>query len=143
MSVCYGNCSNEPMSEISFQVWATKLGRGASSKLCCLPPTSEAFAENVKRAHYQAIVWRSLEEGNPPDLDPVEFGWKKEERSNSLQPVALPENVALAPEFILKLIRCGCQSNTPCSTHMCRCRCASMNCTIFCAYFQKECHNDK
>ena len=143
MSVCYGNYGYcESMSDTRFQVWATKLGKGTSSKLCCLPPTSEAFAENVKRAHYQSVVWRSLEESNPPDIDPVVYGWKKEERTKSLQPVQLPADIALAPEFILKMIRCGCQSSLPCSTKLCRCKNASMNCTIFCECYQQGCYNE-
>jgi hypothetical protein len=110
------------MSETRLQVWDTKLGKGPSSKICCLPTTNEALAENVKRAHFQTSVWRSLEQSNPPDLDPVELGWRKEVGTKSLQPVPLPENIALAQEFILKLIRCGYQSNMPCSTLMCRCK---------------------
>ena len=26
----------------------------------CLPPTTEAFAQNVSRAHLQAAVWRNV-----------------------------------------------------------------------------------
>lgn len=143
MSVCYGQTIYfESMSETRLQVWATKLGRGSlSSKLCCLPPTSEAFAENVKRAHYQAIGWRSLEDNNPPDIDPTEFGWRKDEKTKSLHPVPLPDNTELAPELILRLIRCGCQSATPCSTRMCSCKSANMNCTLFCNCYNHGCNN--
>jgi hypothetical protein len=142
VSVCYGRFGFcESISETRLQVWATKLGNGTSSKLCCLPPTNEAFAENVKRAHYQTSVWRSLEQSNPPELDPEDFGWRKEVETKSLKPVTLPENTALAPEFILKLIRCGCQRIMPCSTQMCRCKRANMNCTIFCACYQNGCEN--
>ena len=81
------------MSEIRVQLWAAKNGKGVTSspKLCTLPPTTESFLENVKRAHYQAIIWRSLEKNDPPELEPEEFGWKKEPETKTLTPVALPE----------------------------------------------------
>jgi hypothetical protein len=41
-------------------------------KLSDLIPTNtcKAFAENVKRAYYQATLWRSLVAIDPPELDP-------------------------------------------------------------------------
>ena len=41
------------ISEIRYQTWLSKTGRKKSTvapKLKCLPPTSEAFEENVKHA---------------------------------------------------------------------------------------------
>lgn len=56
MCKCY-NVANAPtMTEARIKVWTTRTGRKAASKvpkLCSLPPTSEAFEENVKRAHFQ------------------------------------------------------------------------------------------
>lgn len=65
MSACYGQYSmSKSMSETRWGVlvWASKTGRASAvaPKLCSLPPTSEAFKENVRRAHHQAIVWRSF-----------------------------------------------------------------------------------
>jgi hypothetical protein len=41
--------------------------------------------------------------------------------SKSLQTVTLPIGVQLAPDFIMRLIRCGCKSDTTCSTRACGC----------------------
>ena len=72
-------------------------GKGVTSapKLCAILPTTEAFQENVKRAHYQAIIWRSLDSDDVPDLHPENFGWK-DMSTKSLTPVAIPESVPLA-----------------------------------------------
>lgn len=134
VSACYGQLSSESMSETRWKVWASKTGHASSSppKLCSLPPTNEAFAENVKRAHHQAIVWRSLDDNNPPELDPEMYGWTKDTTMKTLQPTSLPVNTALAPESIMRLIRCWCKSVTPCSTRACRCTGDNLKCTVFC-----------
>ena len=84
-------CYNAAMIEARIRVWTAKTGRKAAAKipkLCSLPPTSEAFQENVKRAHFQCAVWRrALQE--PPDLDPRKFGWFKDEETKFLSPVML------------------------------------------------------
>ena len=38
---------------------------------------------------------------NPPDLDPEAFGWMIDEGTKSHQPVPLPYNIDLVPDFIL------------------------------------------
>jgi hypothetical protein len=104
------------MFETRFRLWASKTG-GASStaplKLCSLAPTNDAFADNVKRAHCQAIVWRSLEMEDPPELDLELYGWVKDSNSQSLQLVTLPTGIQLSPDSFMRLIRCGCKSDTP------------------------------
>ena len=114
------------------KVWASRTGRASETppKLCSLPPTTEAFVENVKRAHYQAIVWRSHEESNPPKLNRELFGWTKDEKRKTLRPTYLPHNTELAPKYIMRLIKCGCKSATPCS-----CTRDKLKCTIFYACY--------
>jgi len=55
MAACYGckaPCSS--MTECRQQLWAQKTGKStAAPKLCGLPPTTEAFEQNVYRAHFQ------------------------------------------------------------------------------------------
>jgi len=142
LSACYGQTDCSTMSETRLKVWLSQTGKGSSTpKLCTLPPTTEAFKENVKRAHYQALVWRSLEAQNPPELDSTEYGWVKDDQNKSLQPVTLPDEVQLAPEMVLRLIKCGCHSTTPCSSRACSCNSANMKCTIFCACYNQDCCN--
>ena len=89
---CYGQTNCSTMSEIRLKAWLSERGKGLSTpKLCTLPPTTEVFKENVKRAHRQALVWQSLEAQNPPELDSTEYGWVKDDQNKSLQPVTLPD----------------------------------------------------
>ena len=142
ISACYGQTNCSTMSETRLKVWLSKTGKGSSTpKLCTLPPTTEAFKENVKRAHHQALVWQSLEAQNPPELDSTEYGWVKDDQNKPLQPVTLPDEVELAPEMVLRLIKCGCHSTTPCSSRACSCNSANMKCTIFCACYNQGCCN--
>ena len=102
------------------------------SKACSLPPTSESLAENVKRAHLQACVWTQATELDPPELNPVDYGWEKNEATKALNPVMLPMNIKLAPPEVLQLIKCSCGGESPCGTLRCRCYSARPSCTIFC-----------
>ena len=77
MCRCYHVTNATTMTEARIKVWTTRTGRKVASnipKLCSLPPTSEVFEENVKRAHLQCAIWRrALQE--PPNLDPTDYGW--------------------------------------------------------------------
>ena len=104
-----------------------------------VPPTSEAFKENVLRAHFQVTVWKSAPETEPPSLDPTEYGWvpyvMKPQRllHPHLTPTTLPSDVALAPPEVLELLRCGCSTDEPCHSQECGCNSGQVPCTFFCA----------
>ena len=84
ISACYGYPNSKSLFEARLLVWAKKNGKGVTSapKLCAIPPTTEAFQENVKRAHYQAIIWQYLDSDDVPDVHPENFGWKKDTSGN-------------------------------------------------------------
>ena len=115
------------------------VGKGSTSTphLNNLSPTTEAFIENVKRAHIQVCVWKHSLHSAPPLIDPLNHGLIRDTNTKSLLPRALPEDVPLAPENILKLIRCSCETDTPCKTMRYRCASAKLPCTVFC-----KCHTD-
>jgi len=121
------------MTEARQKSWSSKVSRtiGGAPKLQTLPPTTEAFTENVRRAHLQVAIWRHAGEANPPPLDPVHFGWQRD--GSSLKPVTLPEGVPTAPDDLLKVIKCSCESDIPCRTKRCGCSNANIACTEFCA----------
>ena len=123
------------MLAVRQKVWSSCVGKAPSCgpKLHSLPPTTESFTENVKRAHLQTSVWKQATEIDPPKMDPVDYGWEKNEATKSLVPVMLPKDVKLAPPEVLQLIKCSCGSETPCGTLRCRCNSARLSCTIFCA----------
>ena len=80
-------------------------------KLKAIPPTNEAFKENSKRAHFQACIWKAALDEEPPNLDPLKFGWVKDDRAKSLGAIPLPLGVPLAPAEVFKTIQCTCSSD--------------------------------
>ena len=108
IGACYGHkCDpSDTMSSIRYKVWVARTGRNGASilpKLKSLPPTVEAFRENVKRAHFQGCIWKAALYQDPPELDPLEFGWASEGPSGAYCPVSLPSKVEVAPSDQLQL----------------------------------------
>mgnify|MGYP007134113612 CR=1 FL=1 len=64
------------MTEACHNTWKLKVSRNTTSapKLQTLPPTNEAFRENVSRTPTGYSLERCCE---PPDLNPTEFVWEK------------------------------------------------------------------
>ena len=117
VGACYGQkCDpSDTMSSIRYKVWVSRTGRKGASilpKLKSLPPIVEAFRENVKRAHFQACIWKAALQQDPPELDPLEFGWASEGPSGAYCPVSLPSKGEVTPSDILKLVNCRCSSVT-------------------------------
>ena len=57
-----------------------------------------------------------LETSHPLALDPKEYGWMRDVKNKSLSPITVPDDVKLAPEYVLEMIRCGCKSESPCNS---------------------------
>ena len=133
ISDCYGY-KTASMTDCRIQLWIQKTSKARKSAppLKTLPPTDEAFTENVKRAILQIIIWYSTMEADPPDTDPTLYGWLKDIVNKVLVAVGLPDNVSTAPEAVLNMIKCGCSSTSPCSTKRCSCSSASVSCSIMC-----------
>ena len=120
------------MSDVRVHVWGKKNGRGhvSAPNLAALPPTMSAFTENVKRAHFQSILWRDLTI-DPRSLNPET--WTRDEDNKAMTPTMTPESVKSIPDYILESVKCGCKGATPCSTKRCSCKEKGLLCTIFCA----------
>lgn len=132
---CYGRPECTSLTDARQKIWSRKVSQsiGAAPKLQSLPPTNEAFAENVARAHLQVAKWKHAIHLNPPNIDPLTHGWTRCDGSISLAPTTVPDHVSLAPDDILKMIKCSCDSATPCKSKRCGCHNANMTCTSFCA----------
>jgi len=143
---CYGQTACHTLTEARQKVWTQKVGRSkaAAPDLCSLPPTTEAFKQNVLRAHLQMAIWRHSLNADPPDLDPTSYGWSKDEASASLSPTTVQDGVTLAPEQLLKLIRCSCKSDNACKSSRCSCTGANLPCSVFCICQSRlQCNNPK
>lgn len=134
ISACYGIWKTNDITHTRVLVWGKTNGKGNMStpNLAALPPTNESFIENVKRAHFQAALWRNLDGHLPPEFDPVKFGWKKDTPNRSLSPTTVPEGCKPAPAYILEMIKCGCKGENPCNTKKCSCRVHGLTCTMSC-----------
>ena len=79
MLVCYDQQRCHSMTEARQQMWFSKvsMSKASAPKLCSLP-TSEAFEQNVARAHLQIAIWLHSLDPNPPVLDPTSYGWSQE-----------------------------------------------------------------
>ena len=55
--------------------------------------------ENVKRAHFQTVLWRTINI-DPRQLKPEEFGWKMDTDNKSLSPIGLLDDTIPAPDYI-------------------------------------------
>ena len=132
---CYSILEGENMSEKRYHAWLRKTSSGKLSsapKLSSLPPTTEAFTQNVLRAHCQCAIWLSTLSPDPPNIDPANFGWKRDEDNECLVPVMLPPGIDALPKEVQKLMACGCQATEPCGKGNCSCRTLRLTCTIFC-----------
>ena len=106
--------------------------RASAPKLQTLPPTTEAFHQNVLRAHIQTAHLFAALDIDPPDLDPKQFDYEADHINKRLIPRPLAQNVEVAPENLMKLVRCGCCSGQSCKTGNCGCKRHQMACTLFC-----------
>ena len=86
----------------------------AGPKLKTVPPTTEAFRENVLRAYIQTAIWKSAPDPYPPSLDPTKNGWVRDEATQTHTPRTLSLDVAVAPTKVLELLGCGCSTDEPC-----------------------------
>ena len=79
MCIAYGKVAEScnSMTECRVKMWLSKPRKSCESsvKLCSIPPTTEAFTENVHRCHLQVAIWKAalLES---PELDSTKHGWE-------------------------------------------------------------------
>ena len=112
------------------KMWRSKTGKSGASlvKLCSIPPTTEAFTENVHRCHLQVAIWKAALLESPPEMDSTKYDWELDHLDN-LVPRTVPSGTLSAPPDILQLIHCngkayGCRTAA--------CSCTKSGCTIFC-----------
>ena len=91
-----------------------------------LPPTSDAARWHIRRAHFQAMVWKQAHVTHPTLPLPETMGWTKlngklEAKLMSLAPV---------PESCDEMVNCGCKSG--CKSKKCSCRSVGLPCTGAC-----------
>lgn len=92
-----------------------------------LPPTERSARFHSLRVHLQIVIWQTLDTAM---LEPKDWGWK--ENRTTLSPILTDDIVA--PEKLLKYIRCKCKlsSKKPCGGNTCSCRKNGLSCVAAC-----------
>ena len=131
---CYGQKKVTTLNDARKKMWkyAISKNKSVAPKLESLPPTDEAFLENLKRGHLQVAVWRTSLNANPPQVDIYLYGWGKEGMTKYLIPLPVSPDVCLVPEEIMKVFRCGCASENACKSGNCSCNKSRIPCSSFC-----------
>ena len=86
-----------------------------------LPPTTAAVKQHSYRVYLQVQQWLGH------SLPPADLGWQVEDHTLVPTPTDLPA----APQKLLKLVSCGCQSGCG---NACGCRKGGMVCTDTCTH---------
>ena len=99
-----------------------------------LPPTESAAKYHSLRVHLQLVVWQTLDTSS---LNPTEWGWKNE-NDGSLCPITTDDKIA--PDHLLKFLRCKCKkdSTNPCGSNRCTCKKFGLNCVAACGECRGE-----
>ena len=94
------------------QDMALKTGKSGPSslKLCSIPPTTEAFTENVNRCHLKVAIWKAALIESPREMDSTKYGWELDHLDNMV-PRTVPSGTLSAPPDILQLIHCNCKAS--------------------------------
>jgi hypothetical protein len=94
-----------------------------------LPPTQDALLLHIRRAHYQALVWRNSTVANPELPNPQTSGWCMEQ--DKLLPVLMTKK-GLSAECV-DIMTCGCpETGRHCQTFQCKCKRSKLKCTGAC-----------
>ena len=127
---CYGSKITGTMDDVRFNVWQHKTARGKSKnfKLASLPPSSKAFQLHIRRAHYQACLWKASLESKLHDMNATEFGWKADHTTQTLVPITLPPGTLAAPKKVLNLLCCSCFATDAYTNQCCSCRKSDIAC---------------
>ena len=91
-----------------------------------LPPTIDAARSHIRRAHFQAMIWKQAHVTNPTLPLPETLGWSRP--NDKLVPKLM--SLAPVPESCDEMVSCGCKSG--CKTMKSSCRNVRLPCTGAC-----------
>lgn len=124
----YGYSGNDT-DLVRYKLFCTK-----NAQTCHLPPTQDALKYHVKRANYQACIWRSALDAFATTPSPDGHGWDLKNDTLAIHWMDKPP----APKALLLLISCKC-STSQCKGSRCSCLMNGLPCTDACEC--KSCAN--
>ena len=101
-----------------------------------LLPAHEFFKKNLKRVHLPAMVSYVTMEADSPPLNPTLYGWRRDELSQVIVHIRLPDSIVATPD--------GCSRSSPCKTKRCSSASARVACSLMCSCRGdiKNCQNE-
>ena len=127
MKRLYGESGDISIDELRLQKFKTKAAskpRITQIEASSLPPTKAACYQHSMRVFLQVQAWMALETQLFVSTD---WGW---ELKDDQMFRAVYMDKPLAPEDLLKIIRCGCKGD--CNTNRCVCRKNGLMCSDVC-----------
>ena len=122
----YGGEEKDSLNHLRYVKYVQKVAISTKSfQPSSLPPSSSAAKYHCFRVYFQVQAWENL---NDASLDPRQWGWEVDNRML----VPMLTDLPAAPEELLTVIRCNCQ--TDCSTTRCTCRKHGLVCTVACGH---------
>ena len=104
--------------------------RKSKANIDNLPPTKDALAQHLKRAHFQALIWNQSNVPMQTLPSPVQSGWYL--LNKSLVPKLTTKNSV--SDASLQLFSCNCtECGYQCRTTHCKCTHAGLSCSHACA----------
>ena len=92
-----------------------------------LPPNQDCLSKHIRRANYQAAIWKKATSPMINAPSPTVHGWKIDKEGHIA--VVWMENKC-APDVLLK--DCNCKCKTGCATLRCSCKKANNLCNEMC-----------
>ena len=114
------------INTVRYSLFCTRAAESAQ-----LPPTQDALKMHIKRANYQAGVWRRAMEANPARPYFHNQGWQiGDDNEVTIEWTTKPP----APVNVQKLISCSCKTgcSSKCSSKCCSCQRSCLPCTDVC-----------
>ena len=108
---------------LRYQLFCVKAGKVDPE---ALPPCKSSLVLHIKRANYQACIWRRALLQKPLIPSPNDHGWTIDEQGLSIKWLGSSP----APHEILALINCFCKR--VCKVETCCCIQAGLLCTDLC-----------
>ena len=87
------------------------------------------------------LFGKSCLKSSPPDFDPTQFGWSRDEINIVLTPTSLSDNQEYIPESLLRLVNCNCKAEAPCKNGQCGCFKQQVHCSMFWGCNPTDCCN--
>ena len=120
----YDKSSNDEfnINEVRYKLFTKKSLSGEK-----LPPTLDALTLHLKRANYQAFIWKHSCQPLLSLPSPIGNGWMRDE--NNMMQHEMMSNKPV-PDVVAELTHCTCKKG--CQTNQCRCRKSNLQCMEAC-----------